>query len=536
MALCMVIIPIMIRLAPRIGMIDIPEERKVHVKPIPRVGGVGIVLGAMLPAILWLPFEDVYIAYIIGCLVLLAFGVLDDIKELGHYTKFIGQFIAAITLVYYGDLYVYHFPFMGVEHLSEDIGKPFTVFALMGMMNATNHSDGLDGLAGGLSLTSFIAIAYLIFQTGDHPATIIVLAALGGIFGFLRFNTHPAIVFMGDGGSQFLGFTLGAIVVMLTQSVNPALSAAIPLLLLGLPVVDILAVFAQRIYHKMNWFKASKNHIHHRLLELGFHHQESVVIIYLIQIFLVTCGVFLIYESDYLISGLYVLVCGSLFAFLLVSERRGWHAHKTSADGVLSKIIGLVSQHKALSTVPYRLLNLAIPFVFILSSLSAKNVTPDISITSVLLLCLFGVALTIKQKPLANAIYKVIVYVTAAFVIYFEDKYLINILNSTETLDMALFGMIALCVGLVIKYSGEDGFRTTPMDYLMVAAIGVSAIILNLEEAMHEYAVLLVKLLIVFYASEIILNKSRKLISEIGVSIIITHGILIYKGMSVLFG
>ena len=533
MALCMVIIPVMIRLAPRIGMIDIPEERKVHAKPIPRVGGVGIVLGALIPCLLWLPFEDVHIAYIIGCLVLLAFGVLDDIKELGHYTKFIGQFIAAITLVYYGGVYVYHFPFMGIEYLSEDIGKPFTVFALMGMMNATNHSDGLDGLAGGLSLISFIAIAYLIFQAGNNPAMIIVVSAMGGIFGFLRFNTHPAIVFMGDGGSQFLGFTLGTIVVLLTQSINPALSAAIPLLLLGLPVIDILGVFAQRIYHKMNWFKASKNHIHHRLLELGFYHQESVVIIYLIQFFLVACGVLLIYESDYLIAGIYLFVCSVLFAFLLISERTGWRMHTTSSEGMLSKIIGLASQHKALSTVPYRILNLAIPFVFIATSFSAQNVSYDISLASALLLILLITSLMIKNRLFANGLYKVVVYVTAAFVIYYEDKYLASNFNATEMFDILLFGLIALSVGLVIKYSGENDFRTTPMDYFMVAAIGISAIFLNLEESMHDYAILVIKLLIIFYASEIVLNKSRKLISEIGVSIIITHCILIYKGASI---
>jgi len=537
MALCMIIIPMMIKLAPKLGMIDIPEERKVHVKPIPRVGGVGIVLGAMFPAALLLPFEEVYMAYIIGCLVLLVFGVLDDVKELGHYTKFIGQFIAAIILVYYGNLYVYHFPFMGLEYLPERIGKPFTVFALMGMMNATNHSDGLDGLAGGLSLVSFIAIAYLIYQTGDNQAIVIVLAAMGGIFGFLRFNTHPAIVFMGDGGSQFLGFTLGVVAVLLTQNINPALSAALPLLLLGLPVVDILAVFAQRIYHKMNWFKASKNHIHHRLLELGFYHQESVIIIYIIQIFLVSCGVLLVYESDYLITALYLLVCISLFMFLLLSERKGWRAHKTqNSEGVLARFIEIVTRNRAFSTVPYQILNLAIPFVFILSSISAQNISYDISITATLLSLLLIVSLLIKNKQLANGIYKVVVYVTAAFAIFFENKYLADFFGSPENLDVLYFGVIAFCVGLVIKYNSKNDFRTTPMDYLMVVAIIVSAIILNLEESMHEYAILVVKLLIVFYASEIILNKSRKLISEIGVSVIITHSILIYKGVSAIFG
>ena len=248
LVISMVVIPMMIRLAPRIGMVDHPDPRKVHAKPIPRAGGVGIVLGALAPLVLWLPIDGLLGAYLFGALVLLAFGAWDDIQELGHFVKFIGQFIAVIAVVYYGGLHVTHLPFVDGE-LTESTGKIFTVFAMVGMINAVNHSDGLDGLAGGLSLLSLSAMAYLAYLSGRDASFLIIvaLAALGGILGFLRYNTHPASVFMGDGGSQFLGFTVGFLAVYLVERVNTAVSPALPALLLGLPIVDILAVFTQRV-------------------------------------------------------------------------------------------------------------------------------------------------------------------------------------------------------------------------------------------------------------------------------------------------
>ncbi|MBT8440174.1 MAG: undecaprenyl/decaprenyl-phosphate alpha-N-acetylglucosaminyl 1-phosphate transferase, partial [Gammaproteobacteria bacterium] len=143
----MVVIPVMARLAPRIGMVDMPDPRKVHARPVPRVGGVGIVLGALVPIALLLPLDLPLASFIFGAIVLFAFGALDDCRELGHYVKFVGQFIAVITVVYVGDVFVTQLPFMGGEPVSEAIGRPFTVFAMVGMINAINHSDGLDGLA-----------------------------------------------------------------------------------------------------------------------------------------------------------------------------------------------------------------------------------------------------------------------------------------------------------------------------------------------------------------------------------------------------
>ena len=260
LAISMALTPVMIRIAPRIGMVDMPDPRKVHAVAVPRVGGIGIVLGALASVLLWVPLQPWIAAYVFGSAGLFVFGALDDALELGHYVKFVGQLIAVAALVYWGDLWISHLPFFADE-VGPDIGKPFTMFALVGMINAINHSDGLDGLAGGESLLSLGCMAYLGYLAGGADFVVIVGAVAGGLIGFLRYNTHPARVFMGDAGSQFLGFTIGVLLVYVTQVAYPTSSAALPLLLLGLPLADILGVLFQRIRGRMHWFKIGRAHV-----------------------------------------------------------------------------------------------------------------------------------------------------------------------------------------------------------------------------------------------------------------------------------
>ena len=207
-------------------------------------------------------------------------------------------------------------------------------------MNAINHSDGLDGLAGGESMLSLIVLAFLAF-VGDNGtvAVVIACATMGGVLGFLRFNTHPAQVFMGDTGSQFLGFTLAFLAIYLTQVCHPALSNALPLLMLGLPIVDILAVLYLRIRQNTNWFKATRNHIHHRLLDRGFNHYESVIIIYSIQALLVISAIFLRYQNDWWVTAWYLPVCASVFVLLVIAEKMNWQAHRVNDESRVSQFI-----------------------------------------------------------------------------------------------------------------------------------------------------------------------------------------------------
>jgi len=509
LAISMSVIPVMVRIAPRLGMLDAPDPRKVHAMPIPRVGGIGIVLGALIPLALWLPAGNTIASYFVGSLVLLLFGVWDDIKELGHYPKFIGQFLAAITVVYYGNVYVSTLPFMGLHSVSPILGKPFTVFALVGVINAINHSDGLDGLAGGESLLSFGCIGYLAYAADGMSLVTIAVATVGGVFGFLRFNSHPARVFMGDGGSQFLGFTLGYLTVLLTQRVNSALSPAIPALILGLPVMDILAVLYLRARHGQNLFRASKNHVHHRLLMLGFDHYGAVVIIYSVQAFFVISAVFMRYQSDVMIMAVYLGTCGFLFGSLTVAEKRGWQVGRPGRPGRLADFLRKVRAHDYLSIVPTRLVALLLPAYLLGLSAVINPVPGDFAYAALALLAVLLISLVLKQKPQAVQ-HRVVVYVAVAFVVYLAGDNPWAHLRILESLDVIYYLTIAVALGLAIRYSSSDVFRLTPMDYLV--ALGV--LFVGAANSGHLIGSAspstLIKIIILFYSAEWLISRTTR--------------------------
>ena len=320
------VIPPATRVASRLGMLDQPTNRKVHLAPIPRTGGWGIVLGALVPVLFSLSIDPLLLSYFLGVFVLFCFGLWDDAANLNHRLKFIGQFAASIGVVYWGDLYVTQFPFLSESLLPEMYARPFTVFALVGVINAVNHSDGLDGLAGGeclLSLGAILALLLPCVGAGDAMAAL-ACATFGSTMAFLRYNRHPARVFMGDTGSQFLGFTLGVLVIYLTQVANRDIAPSTALLLLGLPVFDILVTLGLRIRRGMSWFAGSRNHIHHRLLDRGLSQYGAVGVLYGVQAVLVATGYLLHAQSEALLVGCYVGICGGALGVLVAAEHRGW--------------------------------------------------------------------------------------------------------------------------------------------------------------------------------------------------------------------
>ena len=214
-AVSMLVIPMAWRLAPRLGMVDQPDARKVHVTPVPRVGGWGITLGALVPLLLLEHLDPLFQSFVIGAGILFAFGAWDDAKQISHWPKFLGQGLATAAVVFYGGLYVTRLPFIDGDVFSPLAGQLFTMVAMIGVINAINHSDGLDGLAGGETLLSMVVIAFMGYLADSPMVVDIALATIGGIAGFLRYNTHPARVFMGDAGSQFLGFSLSFAIIYL---------------------------------------------------------------------------------------------------------------------------------------------------------------------------------------------------------------------------------------------------------------------------------------------------------------------------------
>ena len=318
------LIPVLMRWAPTIGLTDAPGPRKVHSIPVPRVGGLAMAVGLLVPTLITVQLVPPIRGLLLGLVVLLVFGLWDDRMTLGYRTKFAGQVLAVGLCMIVGKIQVGTLMVGSMVALPPSISTLVTFVFLIGITNAVNLADGLDGLAGGLVLLCLCAIALFAAVSGNGPVVGMALIEAGAVLGFLRFNTHPARIFMGDSGSQMLGFSVGALALLATQGETCPLSAALPLLLLGLPIMDTLHVMLTRIQAGRSPFSADSNHLHHRLLGLGFAHREAVLFIYVMQVALVLLAYSLRFESD---SEVFIAFCafaGVVLGSLRWASRRGW--------------------------------------------------------------------------------------------------------------------------------------------------------------------------------------------------------------------
>ena len=528
MAICMAITPVMMRLAPFIGMVDKPDNRKVHTAAIPRSGGVGIVLGMLAPLFLWLELDNVITSLLIGCSILLFFGTWDDSKNIRPAFKFFGQLIAAITVVFYGDIYVFHFPFLGLEELPQYIGKPFTVIAIVGMINALNLSDGLDGLAGGEALISLAAIAFLSYLYDSSIALAVAVATIGGIFGFLRFNSYPARIFMGDTGSQTLGFVLGVLVVYLSQQVNHVISPVTALLLLGLPVVDSIMVFYLRAKRGDSLVVAAKDHLHHRLLGIGFYHYESVIIIYSIQMLFVAGAILLPYESDLLLTCLYLGLCLLVFSILTLAERFYWNAHNTVSDTPVY-LSSILKKHENLTIIPYRILEGGMSLFIVAAAITSNMVPVDLGVSSLLLLLLL--LIIVVTNWLGIHLYRLVMFVTMGFSVYLLSTYPPAWLLEEIGLVYIFFVTISLASFIVARITFADKFEITPLDYLVIILAIVVGMAPGVDHGSSSIIWMVVQIIILFYACELTIQNMETTFNRITGSAVLALGIIAFRGL-----
>lgn len=326
------LIPVLVHWAPTIGLTDPPGPRKVHSIPVPRVGGLAMAVGLLLPTVMTVELTPSIRGLLIGLVVLLLFGLWDDRVTLGYRMKFAGQVLAAGLCMVLGNVHLGTLMIGGVIVLPQAISIFVTFVFLVGITNAVNLADGLDGLAGGLVLLCLCAIALFAAMSGNVSVAEMALIEAGAVLGFLRFNTHPARIFMGDSGSQMLGFSVGVLALLATQGEACPLSAALPLLLLGLPIMDTLTVMTTRIRAGRSPFSADSNHLHHRLLALGFAHREAVLIIYMMQVALVLLAYFLRFESDSEVLIAFCAFAGLVLGLLRRASQVGWTLSHLGGD------------------------------------------------------------------------------------------------------------------------------------------------------------------------------------------------------------
>lgn len=280
--------PMVKSFAYKIGAIDVPKDnRRMHKKPVPRLGGLAIFLGFIISLLLFCEVDHEMRGILLGAVMIVVLGVVDDMSPLRAYFKFVVQVVAALVAVFHGVV---------IETLSNPnvfspnpywnlgaLAIPATVLWIVGITNAVNLIDGLDGLACGVSTISAVTMLVIALLVSEAQNALVMAALVGACLGFLPFNRNPAKMFMGDTGSTFLGYILATISIQGLFKYYAVVSFVAPFLILGLPMFDTLFAIVRRLAHGQNPMAPDRGHIHHRLIDMGLNQKQAVAALYVVS-------------------------------------------------------------------------------------------------------------------------------------------------------------------------------------------------------------------------------------------------------------
>ncbi len=282
-----VLTPVVKALAPRFGFVDIPkDERRMHKRPIPTIGGLAIFASFVLVSLFVCQLSRQFLGMLVGSLVIVILGVVDDKYDLNAKLKLLVQILAAAIPVSQGVVirYISHpFGFLGVPYLPLGVmAIPVTIFWIVAITNAVNFIDGLDGLSAGVCSISSLSMEIIALMLGQGNEAVILAVLLGSCLGFLPYNFNPAQIFMGDTGATFLGFMLSCMAVSGLFKLYAVISFVVPILVLGVPLFDICFACIRRMWNHVSPMHSDRSHIHHRLIDSGFNQRQSVLILYVV--------------------------------------------------------------------------------------------------------------------------------------------------------------------------------------------------------------------------------------------------------------
>ena len=322
LVVALLITPWVRKAAFKIGAIDQPEQRKVHSKIMPRMGGLAVFLAFTLTVLLTQQLDSRIIGLLVGGFLIVLLGILDDTKGLPAKVKLVGQIAAAAAVIPFG---------IQVEFITNPIngqmvhldlwGIPVTIFWIISVTNAVNLIDGLDGLAGGTSFIAALTLAAVTWQQasllGGAGMEVVGLALIlaASLLGFLRYNFFPAKIFLGDTGSMFLGYALSTMAVMGVAKAATAISVIVPMVIMGIPLLDVFFAILRRYQSHRPIFQPDKEHLHHRMMALGLSHKQTVLAIYAINLVLgVSAFLLTVITTSQAVLLLFLLAMGILVA------------------------------------------------------------------------------------------------------------------------------------------------------------------------------------------------------------------------------
>ena len=306
--------PVVKTFAYKVGAIDVPkDERRMHKVPIPRLGGLAIFIGFMISILLFAQITPEMRSILLGAVIIVVLGVVDDITPLPAMLKFVVQIVAALIPALNGvTILAFSNPNIFSNNLYWVLGGlsiPFTVLWIVAITNAVNLIDGLDGLANGVSAISAATMLVIALVGGQTQVAIVLAALVGACVGFMPYNMNPAKMFMGDTGATFLGYILATMSIQGLFKYYAVISFVVPFLILGLPIFDTAFAFIRRIAHGQSPMHADRSHIHHRLIDMGLNQKQAVATLYVISAILGLSAVVLTTGGEQKAMMLFAALC-----------------------------------------------------------------------------------------------------------------------------------------------------------------------------------------------------------------------------------
>jgi UDP-N-acetylmuramyl pentapeptide phosphotransferase/UDP-N-acetylglucosamine-1-phosphate transferase len=338
-------IPVIIQVSDAKKLFDIPDERKVHLSPIPSLGGLGIFAGFIMACLFTIGIDTApeFQFFFAASLVIFFLGLKDDILVISPLKKFIGQLIAAFLIIFKGGIMIKSMHgLMGVHELPEVLSITMTYFTVIVVINSFNLIDGVDGLAGSLSLMSCLAFGIYFYYTGHLPYAVMAFAMSGSLLGFLIFNHSPARIFMGDTGSLMVGLVNAILAIhFINVAIDPESSfpihssPAMGIAILMVPLFDTLRVFSLRILNRRSPFSPDRNHVHHLLLDRGFSHSAVTYICVGVNLFFIIFAfVFRGWDTSVLLLTMFGIACVAFaYLYFTTTKSRVYVVDKRLDDG-----------------------------------------------------------------------------------------------------------------------------------------------------------------------------------------------------------
>lgn len=528
------LIPVIKHIALKMNIVDEPDERKVHKRPMPRSGGLAMALGAIVPVMLWVPIDASMRAVLMGCALIVVFGMLDDIRNLKYTYKLMAQIAGAMVIIFLGNIRIYY---LGNLVPTDFILPLFfsivlTLLFIVGVTNAINLSDGLDGLAGGISMLSFVSIGFMAYQAGNMNLAVMSAAVVGATLGFLRYNTYPAVVFMGDAGSQMLGFLCAVFTLMLTQWDTPY-SQITPLFLIGFPILDTLTVMVERIANGVSPFKPDKNHFHHKLMKLGLYHSESVFVIYIFQALFIYFAFSLRFYSNGTNLVAFASLAGIIIFLFEVARKQQFRFRKTEDAHLISpSILVLIGGERLSIRFFFSGFKWLLLLLFCFQCSICDNVPEYISCVALAFIALIMISKKMLPDDINRGAVKLALYTTIPLLSYFSTiRACAWMTPRMEFINNVFFIVLIFFVISTLNLTKRrQGFKVNPLDFLIFIIIIIFPNIPSIHLHNAQLKLVMAKILILFFSYEVLLGELRKEDIFIEMNLIVAFVVIAIKG------